>query len=401
MILVVGGGLAGTVAAARLIALGRNVTLVHDRPGATALHGGGWLLGRDALAGMGLPVERLDDALALVQTNMPELALTEGPFKLLDSDGVPREVDLAPRSHVGSLPRGSGAVDLLGLGHPFAEMCSGFERLEVTWPTWPGCFGRSFAAAAAHLDAHPTDIEALITALLAALGNRPIPGLLLPPVLGITDVEAHRRTLEDALGLPVIEALGTLPSTPGLRLAAALGRWRARMAGRLPPPDFHRLTPAAGHRRVAPGKGASGTFTEVIARVARLDLETRRAHLGGGGVLPFTAVVLATGGAITGGLTSNQHISEPLAGLRTTDLPPDWHLAAHADGPDDALLFRAGVVVDSAMRPLRHDRKPQSSHVFAVGDLIAGADFVADRCGSGLALLSGLLAAEAAAEIVS
>ena len=45
MILVVGGGLAGTVAAARLIALGRNVTLVHDRPGATALHGGGWLLG--------------------------------------------------------------------------------------------------------------------------------------------------------------------------------------------------------------------------------------------------------------------------------------------------------------------------------------------------------------------
>jgi len=399
MILVIGGGLAGTVAAARLIALGRDVTLVHERPGATTLHGGGWLLGRDALARLGLPTERLDDALAFLQTHLPELALTEGPFKLLDCDGVAREVDLAPRSHAASLPRGSAAVDCLGLGHPFAEMCSGYERLGIAWPTWPACSGRSFAAAAHHLDAHQSDLAALIAALQVALGNKPIPGLLLPPVLGIADVEANRRALEDALGLPVVEALGTLPSTPGLRLAHALARWRSRLAGRQAPPVLNRRTPARGYPRFVPTAGEPGRFSERVARVARLDLEACAAHLVGGEVLAFSAVVLATGGPIPGGLTSHQQLTEPLAGLRTTDLPPAWHLAARPEGPSDAPLFRAGVPVDTAFRPVLHTHKPQYSHVFAVGDLVAGADFVTDRCGSGLALLSGYLAAEAAAEV--
>lgn len=397
MIVVVGGGLAGTVAAARLISLGRDVTLIADRPGATELHGGGWLLGRDHLTRLGLPTDRLEDALSFLQTNIPEMALTEGPFKLLDSDGVVREVDLAPRSHTAHLPRDSVAVDLVGLGQPFAEMCSGYERLEIPWPTWPGAFGRSFAAAAHHLDQHPTDLDELLACLQAALGDKPIPGLLLPPVLGITAVEANRRKLEDALGLPVVEALGTLPSTPGLRLSAALARWRHRLAGHLPAPVFNRATPPRGYPRFVPIAGQPGRYTERRARVRRVDLEHRLLHLADES-LTYSTLILATGGPIPGGLLG-EALREPLAGLRTTDLPTDWQHATQADAPTDAVLFRAGVVVDRTMRPVGYDQKPLHSNVFAIGDLIAGTDLVADRCGAGAALLSAYLAAEAASEV--
>ncbi|MEZ4467448.1 MAG: FAD-dependent oxidoreductase [bacterium] len=370
---VIGAGLAGTVAAARLVHLGVPVRLIHDRPGVTPMHGGGWLLGLETLAGV--PAARMDEVLAFLEGGLPELALTDGPFDLLDTDGVVREVDVAPASHAAgaSLPPGSAAVDLLGLGHPFAEMCKGFKTLAIDWPTWPGAFGRSYAAAAQRLEDDATGLDALAEALRAALARQPAPGLLLPPVLGLTAVEARRARLQAAVGVPVAEALGTVPSTPGLRLWRALADWRARLA---------------------PG------LTLVEGRVTALDLKSR-SLLVGHDRHPFDALILATGGPIPGGLTSAGSVTEPLLGLRITpELACDWQRSVRPDRPYDADLFRAGVAVDAAFRPTRHDGRPVDRRLFAVGDLVAGVDAVADRCGSGLAILSGFIAAEAAAAAV-
>lgn len=267
---IIGAGLAGTVAAARLAALGQTVRVIHDRPGVTPMHGGGWLLGLETLARAGVPTGRMDEALALVTQGLADLGLQDGPFDLRDADGVLREVDVAPASHAAAarLPAGSAAVDLLGLGHPFAEMCSGFKVLAVEWPTWPGAFGRSYAAAAAQVEADASHLSALTAALQQALATAPAPGLLLPPVLGVAGVEARRLALEAALGVPVAEALGTIPSTPGLRLWQALAAWRARLA------------PAV---------------VEVQGRVTAVDLAARTLTIGDA-KQPFDALILATGG---------------------------------------------------------------------------------------------------------
>lgn len=370
MIVIVGSGLAGTVAAARLRALGREVTVVSDRPGATAMHGGGWLLGQAALARLGWPAAALEAALASVEAGLPELALTRGPFRLLDTDGVLRTVDVAARSHTRPLPAHSAAVDLLGLGQPFAEMCSGFKPLAVEWPSWPEAFGRSFAAAAHRVDLDLGSLDVLIARLKSALVGQGVQGLLLPPVLGLTSVEASRARLEEALGLPVAEGLGTVPSTPGLRLWHGLAGWRRRM----------------------------GLFDEVVGRVTRVDL-AGRSVLVGDLPLPFGTLILATGGPIPGGLSTDRDVKEALVGLRTSpELPDNWQAVSRPDRPGDAPLFRVGVPVDAQFRPTRHDGSPVDSSLYAIGDLVTGSDPIADRCSSGRALVSGWLAAQAIAE---
>ena len=57
--------------------------------------------------------------------------------------------------------------------------------------------------------------------------------------------------------------------------------------------------------------------------------------------------------------------------------------------------------MDEALRPTELDGAPIQKHWHVAGDLLAGPDPVADRCGSGLALLSGWVAANRLAEGLS
>lgn len=368
--IVIGAGIAGAVAAARLADRGRSVLVISDRPGATIHHGGGWLLGLQSLTRFGLPAPAMDAALEFAVAGLETLDLYDGPFTLLDVDGVPRDVDVAPSTHAAAdaFTGRKGVADLTGLGHPFAQMCADHVVIPVAWPTWDGAFGRSFAAAAARIDADPAEVDRLIAALRAGLSAQPVDALLLPPILGIRDPIALHARLEAALDLPIGEALGTLPSTPGIRLDRALSGWLERLGVRRARGRVTGIDPARG-----------------VVQIGDQALEAK-------------VIVLATGGALSGGLTSDQAITEPLAGLRISpELPVDVMLAVRPDRPYDADLFRAGIPVDAQLRPTRHAGIPVSPRLFAAGDLLAGPDVAADACGSGVALLSGFLAAEAAA----
>ncbi|HEU4429402.1 MAG TPA: hypothetical protein VFT98_11655, partial [Myxococcota bacterium] len=64
-------------------------------------------------------------------------------------------------------------------------------------------------------------------------------------------------------------------------------------------------------------------------------------------------------------------------------------------------LYTAGVRVDDQLRPLTPRGEPAAARVFCAGELIGGFDPARERTGMGVALLTGLAAAERAAEVLS
>lgn len=363
--IVIGAGLAGTVTAARLKSHGVDVTVLTNRPGATIMHGGGWYLGLRKLPKFGIPSTRIDEALDFVEQGLSELALTDGPFQLVDVDGVQRVVGMAPATHAAAANLSDSwlIADFKPIGHPFAQMISTGRVISVDYPQW-NCFGRSFAAVAARLESE-AEQDTLIEALKTAIGSSKAEGLLLPPILGLSVTESLRTRLEQALNMPVAEALGTMPSTPGIRLHRALLAWLERLE-------------------------ITVEYTEVKAiETAALQVITAEQ------TYTPDALILATGGPVPGGLTAKGCPREPLAGLRITpELPMNLMRAVLPDRPFDGALFRAGVAVDSLFRPIGHDGTPVNTKLFAVGDLVGGPEGIVDRCASGLALTSGYLVAD-------
>jgi glycerol-3-phosphate dehydrogenase subunit B len=64
----------------------------------------------------------------------------------------------------------------------------------------------------------------------------------------------------------------------------------------------------------------------------------------------------------------------------------------------DQVAFRAGVRIDETLRPLRADGGAASPSLFAAGSVIRGYDPASDKTGLGVAIFTGYLAGEAAAE---
>jgi glycerol-3-phosphate dehydrogenase subunit B len=109
---------------------------------------------------------------------------------------------------------------------------------------------------------------------------------------------------------------------------------------------------------------------------------------------PAEAVVLATGGLATGGIELDRDgLREPVLGLHLAGDPGEVRYAdgAFHENPVD----RAGVRVDTAMRPLDADGNVVHSNLHAAGALLQGAVPWRELSGNGLALASGLAAAEA------
>jgi anaerobic glycerol-3-phosphate dehydrogenase len=371
-VLVLGSGLAGTVAACGLAARGVPVRVVADRPGASALHGGGWLLGAAGQLDAAWPgaARHLDAATAFVREGLGSLDLRAGAFVLPDVEGARRACELAPASHavVATFGPRVGVVDLVPLGHPFAVMQATGTPIAVDWPPAPDAFGRSFAFVSQRVEAEPALLEGLLVALRTALAGHTVDALLLPPVLGVLRAEAHRRRLVEALGLPVGEALDVLPSAPGLRLHAALSAWRA----------------------------AACVETET-ARVSAIE----RSPLGvriGDAFRPASAVVLATGRYLTGGLSMHPTVAEPLAALPlAVPVATNPLTEARREGPYDAGPFATGVRVDATMRICGADGRPVHDGLFAAGDVVGGVDVLTSACASGLALAGGYAVALAVA----
>ncbi|MBI5119334.1 anaerobic glycerol-3-phosphate dehydrogenase subunit B [Candidatus Poribacteria bacterium] len=115
--------------------------------------------------------------------------------------------------------------------------------------------------------------------------------------------------------------------------------------------------------------------------------------------------VVATGKFSSGGLVANDFPKEPIFGLplfchdkRADDNFIGNLLRWNVDSKQ--LFLSCGIHIDSALRPLDAFGEPAYENLFAAGSIIGEYDYVSEKCGMGVAALTGYLAGEkAAAEI--
>jgi glycerol-3-phosphate dehydrogenase subunit B len=402
-VVVLGGGLAGSWAAATAAASGARVTLVRRALGATATSAGpidfvppaeaadpaAWLarLARQlphhpyvaggeapSLAGLVGEAERLGAALAA--EGLPMQVALEAPLLLAGITGQARLAGMAPHTQAsGDLARAAGrsvaVVGIAGLARfdPDAVARSLDER-RLGWPAPLRAVACTVAPSlpgvppevAADLDdatlaravEAPGGAEALGAAIRDALhGHAPAELALLPAVLGLDDPDGTARRVAEAAGLPVAELLTSPPSAPGWRLQRACDR----------------LAPIAGARTVA-------------ATARRVLVEDSRAvavELSTGDAVPCDALVLATGKYLGGGVVADPRPREPLLDLPLfSEGTPVSRLAlrdlverAHFRDQPFASL---GLRTDGEGTPLDEHGRPVLANLTACGDLLQGLD---------------------------
>jgi glycerol-3-phosphate dehydrogenase subunit B len=422
-VLVIGGGMAGAIAALAARDAGRSVVLVRRSPGATALSSGAISVAPDAgalrrdpfarrrspveaarrlaaarpdhpYAIVGAGLERLPDALAFAARELAEVLAPPAARArfLATAFGTAVGCALCQRSmEAGDLLHARAPLVVAGFrGHlafDAALVAAGLARLaplgapearaaELELP--PGLVdpaARPFAIARA-LE-RPGAAEAVGDALRAALPAGAGVALL-PPVLGLQASARVFERIAARAGVPVAETLSDVPSVPGARLQAAID---ARLV-------------AAGIELLegAPRGGVRpGAVVELGARSVRA-----------------RAWVLATGRFVGGGIARWGALEEPLLGLPVLAAEGRESGVHLAERPAASLtvrdrrsaqpLFSAGLRVDAALRPLDARGDFADAALFAAGAVIGGHEQASDGTGLGVAILTGFLAGRAAAE---
>ncbi len=219
-----------------------------------------------------------------------------------------------------------------------------------------------------------------LTALGRQLAVRVAGGVtLLPPILGrTTESHGHLVTRLNNEGANVAELGGVQGSLHGFRL-------RDKLQSLL--------------------KQAGCWVHEQKAESARWD--KRRIveiTMADGASVDVSALVLATGRALGGGITRVEPVAESLIGLPLfldgAALEPDAVYAGNLATErwlDDHPVFRMGVGVDQNLRPLNMTGKPAFENLHAAGLIVGGTDFTRDGSALGVSLVTGMLAGREAA----
>ena len=261
-------------------------------------------------------------------------------------------------------------------------------RIEAVSVELPGLAGRRNLSSLdlARLFDDPTwRRDALEGITRAVAGRTRAPGrIALPAILGLNDHPAALAAAREILPLVPFEVALAPPSVPGLRLFAALRGALRRHGGRL-----------------QVGEAVHGTI-DATGRVAELRAPAAAREF----VLSAGAFLLATGGIAGGGIIADGPglLREAVLGL-PVDGPPagDW-LSDDAFSPAGHPLETAGIRTDRHLRPVApggspgHGR-PLAENVRVAGSLLAGQRYLRERCGDGVALASGVLAARELAEV--
>ena len=197
-----------------------------------------------------------------------------------------------------------------------------------------------------------------------------------PAVLGVETTEELRAELAATVESPVFEVPTGPPSVPGRRLERLL-RGALAEAG----VDLlmeHRVT------------GAEVAGGEIAALTAETPDGERRVET--------EAAVLATGGLVGGGVDGGREaVREPVFGCHVPapDDRSEWGAeAALGEHP----FARFGVETDDRLRPLDRRGTPEFTNLRAAGAVLGGYDFAAEKSGGGVSIATGSVAGQLAAE---
>ncbi len=417
-VVVIGAGLAGLVAAARLAESGAAVTLVAK--GHASTHWGAGGMDVAAPVGSGTPAE-----------GVARLAREDHPYSFLAPDVAPSMAWLLERLEAGGLPYagnldtpirrvptaigGTRRVAIVPAAQAAAQrpwdpdellVVAGPAGFKDFWPAaiadslgreavWQGSDRPRHVAGVAvelagisvrnNLNAvhlanrlddpalRADDIRRFAAAVKQAAGGRP-GRVAVPAVFGLAQHAEVWAELCARLPLEPFEVPLVPPSIPGVRLWRVL-RERIRAAG----------------GRVQIGEAVHRIHLEA-GRVTAVEMEAAtRTQL-----IRTDALVLATGGIAGGGLvaTGDGRIVEPLLNLHVDAPEHEAWLAADALDPSGHPIEAAGVATDAGLRPLPHDGRPAAlANVVVAGALLAGQRSLRERCGDGIAVASGWRAA--------
>ncbi|RJO63250.1 MAG: FAD-dependent oxidoreductase [Myxococcales bacterium] len=428
-VVVIGRGLAGTIAALAAREKGAAVTLVARAHGRTALSSGLLALADPSRLTSDTTRTSLPEALRRVMAALPHhpfhqfsdpmASLRQGARLLLsaapqlfsaplDETVLPRRypnewgtaanIYLAPHSFawLDDALFGDAPALLAGLsGYPrfraafISKALSAFhlpsgrlakiEAISIPFDRAGGLFHHP-GQLAGMLD-DPSALERLAEAIRAALKGRSASIVLFPPVLGLNRLDGA-AALAKLLDRPVYELAATHVSVPGLRLAQCLSDALKRTGVDL----------VAGEALggVFQGKKLTGI------KIRRPGGEERS--------IAADAVVLATGKYLGGGIVHSNHrfgetvfdLPLSLGGRRVAEAHIGYLTDADFLAPQK--FARLGVAVEASMRPANEQGEAVYANVFAAGQILGGFDPTLDGSADGVDLATGFAAGSAAAE---
>jgi glycerol-3-phosphate dehydrogenase len=391
-VLVIGGGMAGTMAALAAADAGQEVVVVRKGYGATALSSGAIDVGaaseelpdvktalatfREAMDSVGYPVTGAPSKVVRLPTAQGTLKPTHLYPATMNSGvvdrwgieehllvvGVPQLADFDVRAVAAGLTEALPGLTAPGVDIPLA----GIPRLD-TLPRGHNATPFELADLLDDSAIARTWGQAIRDAVRDAGATR----ALLPPICGMTNWPQIHAILEKEIGVPCFEPLTVPPSLWGRRLQAALEA-------------LLRL------RSVRVVHATVDGFAREGSRIGTVRASQKRARF----AWTPGRVVLATGRFIAGGLARDSRLHETafdlplfLDGVALDGTPPATLLDpqfAH-----DQALFRVGVEVDSRQRPLSILGRPAFSNLHAAGAIQARWDYATGQGGLGTALVSG------------
>jgi glycerol-3-phosphate dehydrogenase subunit B len=414
-VIVIGAGLAGLTAAARLGEAGAEVLVLAKGVGST-------YLSPTTIDVLGYTGDGDGGGPSLVENPLDALPglPAEHPYHLVGGRGVTQAVDwfkgciaagpLAPYAYMGDpssnllLPTAAGAVkpsavvpESMAGGdvRDGGRICVvGFRALKDLHPalladnlsrTAQGVEARSL-----ELDLKPegrTEHNALgfarafddasFRGQVVSLVSRGIYSgerVAFPAVLGSAAPHTVWSELEARLERSVFEIATLPPSVPGIRVFASLRHAVTAAGGRIIVNAVVTGVERDGHRA-----------GELRVRLGLREVTHRADH-----------VVLATGGFSAGGLEldSTWHAREVALGLPVTGVPGPGQERFKPGYFDDHPMARAGLSVDADQRPLDEGGERVFENVVVAGASLAGAVPWKEKSGDGLALATGFRAAE-------
>ena len=223
----------------------------------------------------------------------------------------------------------------------------------------------------------PARRKAFADRIKTVLGNARMVGM--PAVLGVHAPDRVHQDLQQLIGVPLFEIPTMPPGVPGIRL-------REMFEQRLPARGLT-LVPQQKVRRL-----------ELHQQAVMLQLQDNFGDV----VIEAQTAVLATGRFLSGGLKADR------GGVRETllDIPvrqptsrAEWFREAYFDRRGHE-INRSGVEVDAQFRPLGKNREPVSERLFAAGTLLAGQDWIRQRCGAGVAIAGAHRAVQSVAALL-